>query len=432
MEIKQVIEDLGKDFEAFKKANDERLAEIEKKGHADPLLDEQVKKINERLTALDEIKEQAERAEKLAARKSNGNAGNGEDLEAKAQRFLEMNAKARGVPTSQVYDGEQFGAAELQEYRKAFTEYMRKGDRAESMHAKALSVGVDPDGGYTVEPDTSGRIVEKVYETSPMRQVAAQQTIGTDALEGLFDLDEATANWVHETGSRDETNTPKLAAWRIPVHELYAFPFATQKVLDDSMIDLEAWLQNKVADKFSRKENEAFVKGDGNGKPRGFLTYPAGTKLPGQIQRFYTGESGDFAGAPDGGDILLDAIYGMKQAYRGNARWHMNRGTVSEVRKLKDSEGRYLWQPGIAAGQPAQLLGYPVLEFEDMPALGDDSLSIAFANMNEGYQIVDRHGIRVLRDPYTNKPYVGFYTIRRTGGDVINFEAIKLIQFGSE
>ena len=432
MEIKQVIEDLGKDFEAFKKANDERLAEIEKKGHADPLLDEQVQKINERLSALDEIKEQAERAEKMAARRTNVQGGSDEDAEAKAHRFLEMNAKSRGVHPSQVYDGERFGAKELQEYRKAFTEYMRKGDRAESLHAKALSVGVDPDGGYSVEPDTTGRIVQKVFETSPMRQVAAQQTIGTDALEGLFDVDEASANWVHETGSRDETNTPKLAAWRIPVHELYAFPFATQKVLDDSMIDLEAWLQDKVADKFARKENEAFVKGDGNGKPRGFLTYPAGTKLPGQIQRFKSGASGAFASGGDGADVLLDAIYGMKQAFRANARWHMNRGVVGEVRKLKDSEGRYLWQPGIAAGQPAQLLGYPVLEFEDMPELGADSLSIAFANMAEGYQIVDRHGIRVLRDPYTNKPYVGFYTIRRTGGDVINFEAIKLIQFGSE
>ena len=424
METKELVEKLNRDFEAFKEANDERLKQVEEKGSADPLVEEKVEKAN---SAIQQMEERLQQAETAAARKHKGDNGQQDAEETKAMNFAKLTAKLRQEPVNK-----EFGSEQLQEYRKAFRDWMRKGDLSGPEVQKALSVGTDPDGGYTVEPDTSGRIVDKIFETSPMRQVAAQQTIGTDALEGLFDLDEASAAWVSETQSRPETNTPKLATWRIPVHELYAFPFATQKVLDDSMIDIEGWLADKVADKMMRKENQAFVTGDGDGKPRGFLTYPAGTTLPGTIKRNLTGVAGAFAASANGGDVLLDAIYGMKQGYRNGARWHMNRSVVAEVRKLKDGEGRYLWQPGIAAGQPAQLLGYPVLEFEDMPDLADGSVSIAFANMSEAYQIVDRHGIRVLRDPYTNKPFVGFYTIRRTGGDVVNFEALNLIEFSTE
>jgi HK97 family phage major capsid protein len=428
-EVKQIIEGLGSAFEEFKSANNERLIQIEKNGHADPLLLDKVDKLtnamNEKQDALAEIQKRLERAETVAARHQRSGP-EGDDIEAKARKWAIGNAKRRGVQAEA-----DFGAAELSEYRKAFTNYMRKGQMAEELHAKALSVGIDPDGGYTVEPDTSGRIVAKVFETSPMRQVASAQTIGTDALEGLFDLDEAGANFVGETAGRTETDTPQLAKWRIPVHELYAFPFATQKVLDDSELDLESWLATKVSERFARRENAAFVNGDGVGKPRGFLTYPAGTNLPGTIQQLPSGASGAFAAAPNGGDVLLDAIYGMKQTYRAGARWHMNRSVVAAVRKLKNTDGDYLWQPGLAAGQPSTLLGFPVLEFEDMPDLGANSLSIAFANMAEAYQIVDRQGIRVLRDPYTSKPFVGFYSVKRVGGDVINFEAIKLIKFGS-
>ncbi len=428
MELKDVkdgLDGIKTAFEEFKTANDARIEAIEK-GQPDPLLEEKVAKLNEALDQKEQtLNERIKGVETLAARRTASNDG-GEDLDAKAFEWAARNAKARGIAVP-----EQYGNTELKEYRQAFQAFMRKGDAAEAQHAKALSVGVDPDGGYTVMPDTSGRIVQKIFETSPMRQVAAVQTIGTDSLEGLFDLDEASANWVGETASRTETDTPVLAKWRIPVHELYAFPFATQKVLDDGMIDLESWLSAKVSDKFSRTENAAFVNGNGVGKPRGFLTYGAGTTIPGTIERQYTGADGAFAAAPNGGDVLLNTIYSMKQAYRSGARWHMAREVVGTVRKLKNSDGDYLWAPGIAVGQPATLLGFPVLEFDDMPSLGTDSLSIAFANMAEGYQIVDRQGIRVLRDPYTNKPYVGFYTVKRTGGDVINFEAIKLIAFGS-
>ena len=426
MEIKDIkdgMDAIKSAFEQFKQANDERISAIEK-GAPDPLIEEKVAKLDEAMDAKQAaLDERIKSIETLSARRISTGAG-GENLDEKALKWAIMNAKARGIAQP-----EQFTDGDMKSYRDAFTAYMRKGTHAEELHSKALSVGVDPDGGYVVEPDTSGRIVQKIFETSPMRQVAAVQTIGTDALEGLFDLDEASANWVGETGARPATDTPDLARWRIPVHELYAFPQATQKVLDDAMINLEAWLGGKVADKFARTENAAFVNGNGVGKPRGFLTYADGTTLPGTIQQFDTGVNGAFASSPNGGDILLDAIYGMKQQYRSGASWHMNRSVVGVVRKLKNSDGDYLWAPGIAVGQTANLLGFPILEFDDMPDLATGSLSVAFANMSEGYQIVDRQGIRVLRDPYSNKPYVGFYSVKRTGGDVVNFEAIKLVAF---
>ena len=197
------------------------------------------------------------------------------------------------------------------------------------------------------------------------------------------------------------------------------------------MVNLEQWLSMKVADKFTRIENAAFVNGSGVGQPRGFLTYPDGTTLPGTIEQKDSGVNGGFATDGTGGDVLLDVIYAMKQSYRSGARWVMPRGVTAEVRKIKDGQGNYIWAPGIAAGQPASLLGYNVVEFEDMPDLATGSLSMAFANFGEGYQIVDRQGIRVLRDPYTNKPYVHFYTVKRTGGDVLNFEAIKIVNFSA-
>lgn len=423
-DVQKTVESLNKAFDEFKQVNDQRLKEIEQKGNADPLIETKLKAIDDAIISTEEKMKSLENA---SARKSFVGDGQNQELEKKAREFSSLVAKRKGVPA------DKLTGDDLTAYRKHFVEYMRKGDvysnQPENM--KALSVGSDPDGGYLVEPDTSGRIVQKIFETSPMRQVAAQQTIGTDALEGLYDLDEASSGWVSETGSRTETSTPKLGAWRIPVHEIYAEPRATQKLLDDSMVDLEAWLGSKVTDKFTRTENAAFVNGDGVGKPRGFLTYDNGTTLPGTIERFDSGVNGGFAVDGSGGDVLITTVYGLKQAYRSGARWAMPKSVTSAVRKIKDADGMYLWQPGLAAGQPATLLGFPILEFEDMPNLATGSLSIAFANFGEAYQIVDRAGIRVLRDPYTAKPYIKFYTTKRVGGDVLNFEAIKLIEFSA-
>jgi HK97 family phage major capsid protein len=425
-EVKKAVDDLNTAFVEFKKANDERIKAVEGKGAADPVLEAKLNKIEADLDKAQKVADEAVLAAKRSARVVTDEKGNAVDLDAKAREWAERNAHKRNERGPDAYT-----AADLDGYKTAFRRFMQKGEQVlEGTELKALSVGSDPDGGYVVTPDTSGRIVSRVFETSPIRAYASVQVIGTDALEGLFDLDEAGASWVAETAARPETNTPKLGQWRIPVHELAAFPFATQKLLDDANINMEAWLADKVAEKFNRVENAAAVNGDGNGKWRGFLTYTAGTTLPGTIEQFATGVSGAFAAAPNGGDALIEVIQGTKTQYRANGTWFYNRKTGSAVRKLKDSDGAYLWSPGIAAGQPASLLGYPTASFEDMPDPAANSLSMAFGDMRAAYQVVDRIGIRVLRDPFTAKPFVGFYTVKRSGGDVVNFEAIKLLRFG--
>jgi HK97 family phage major capsid protein len=420
------IDALHAGFEEFKKANDERLAQIEKKGSADVVTEEKLRKIEADLDKAQRIADDAVLASKRQSRVVTDEHGNTVDLDRKAQDWASMNARRRGTVVG------SFGAADMDGYKAAFDTFIRKGEEVMGVEErKALSVGADPDGGYVVNPDISGRIVMKVFESSPMRAYAAVQVISSDALEGLFDLNEASSGWVGETDSRAETNTPQLGKWRIPTYELYAKPKATQKLLDDASINMEAWLASKVAEKFARDEANAFVVGNGVNKPRGFLTYGSGTTLPGTIEQFPSGVNGALAATPDGGDVLINALYGLKQQYRANATWFMNRASTRLVRKAKDSNGSYIWVPGIAAGQPASLLGYPVAAFEDMPDPATNSLSIAVGDMREAYQIVDRLGIRTLRDPYSAKPYVEFYTTKRVGGDVVNFEAIKLVKLGS-
>ena len=408
----EAVEKLNRAFEEFKSTNDANLQS------RDTVLDAKLAKIEADMDAAQKVADEAV----LAAKRDS----TGVDLDAKALHW------ARGVARSRGIDVREFGNAEMIAYKQAFQTYMRKGEQIMgAQEAKALSVGSDPDGGFVVNPDMSGRIVTRVFETSPMRAYASVQVISTDALEGLFDLNEASSGWVGETEARPETGTPALGKWRIAVHELYAMPTATQKLLDDAEIDMESWLASKVADKFARDEAAAFVNGNGVGKPRGFLSYAGGTTLPGTIERIKTGANGAFVAAPNGGDALIDALYGLKSPYRVNATWFMNRSTAKLVRKLKDTDGAYLWAPGIVAGQPATLLGYPVASFEDMPDPATGSLSIAVGDMRAAYQIVDRAGIRTVRDPYSAKPYVQFYTTRRVGGDVVNFEAIKLLEFAT-
>lgn len=327
-----------------------------------------------------------------------------------------------------------FGIDAYRNYKSAFRNYIRKNNAGGQIEeVKALSAGSDPDGGYTVTPDMSGRIAQLVRDTSPMRQVANVVTIGTDALEGVNDLNEATSGWVGETESRPETAAPRIGEYRIPVHEQYAEPRATQKLLDDSLFNVEEWLAGKIAERLARMENESFVTGNGVKKPRGFLTYAAGS--PGAasfnvIEQVLSGGSGDFA-AEDPGDALINLVYALKSAYRDNAVFMMKRSTPAEVRKLKDNNDNYLWQPDFQQKQGGTLLGFNVIEAEDMPTVGAGSLSIAFGDFNAGYQIVDRQGIRILRDSFTAKPYVKFYTTKRVGGDVVNFEAIKLMKFST-
>lgn len=300
--------------------------------------------------------------------------------------------------------------------------YLRKGETAglSELEHKALSVGSDPDGGYYVTPEMSGRISEIVRQSSPIRQLATVESIGSSSLEIIRDEDEAGSGWVGETEARSETTTPIIGKKEIVAHELFAEPRATQTLLDDSGINIEEWLGRKVSQKFARDEATAFVNGNGVGKPRGYLTYPNGT-ASGEIDQVISGDANLITM-----DGLINLQTALKDTYLSNAVWLMKQSTIGEVRKLKDPNGQYLWQQSVQAGVPSLLLGHPVFAADDMPAIAASALPVAFGDLRAAYTIVDRLGVRILRDALTAKPWVKFYSTKRVGGDVVNFEAIKL------
>jgi len=387
---KKQVEMLEKAVADFRELNDKAQAESKKRGEESAEMKAQVEKANAEITKLqDEIKAT--------------NAA--------------LNRSARGEAAAQGMSDEQKAR------RDAFNKYIRKGDGSLSdMEQKALSVGSDPDGGFLVLPEMSSEIVKKVFESSPVRAVASVQTISSDSFEILQDLDEAGAGWVGETAARSETTTPQFKKIVIAVHEIYAKPRATQKLLDDAFVNIEAWLAEKVSERFGRIEATAFVQGDGVNKPRGFMTFTAGTSF-GQIEQVNSGSAAVITA-----DGIINLKYSLKGAYAPGAVFMMKRATVASVRKLKDTTNQYLWQPSLQLGQPDMLLGHPIYEADDMAVEAANALPIAFGNFKAGYQIVDRFGIRTLRDPYSAKPNVEFYTTKRVGGDVKDFEAIKILK----
>ena len=431
-ELKKVIEELGRAFEEFKKSCEQQLAEVKSGRGTEATLNDKI----ERLSAkIDDLQAQKDEIEKKLNRPSGGVAEEVSADERKALVVFNTEIKAAASAKGQ----QQPADVTLEQYRAykgAFNSFMRKGDKPLSMdEVKVLQVGVDSDGGYLVPPDTSGRIITKLYDLSPIRQIADVQVISSDKLEGIEDLDEAAAGWVGETGDRNETNTPTVGKYAIVAEEMYAQPKATQKLLDDAAVDIEGWLAGKVSDKFARTEGAAFVNGNGVVKPRGFTAYSTAatadaSRAWGTLEHVSTGVNSDFA-ASSPADILYDIEGAFKPGYLAGANWVTRRSVITKVRKFKGSDNNYLWQPGLQAGKPASLIGYPVVLAEDMPALGAASLSMALGNFKLGYQIVDRLGVRVLRDPYTAKPYVKFYTTKRTGGGVVQFEAIKFVRFGT-
>lgn len=395
-EITERVHSLGNAWEEFKRVNDERLTQIERKGNADPLYLEHLQKIG---SALDHHKSRMDGIETAALRPAKG---------------LEVKADGSPVANSQ--------------YRKAFCNYLRKGMDAglEAMELKALSVGTDADGGYLVTHAMSDAIVKTVNEASPMRRLASIQTISTDALELIQDYDAAAAGWTTETGAVSDSTTPQIAKKSIPTFEIYAQPKATQKLIDDSAVDIESWISEKVSDTFLKMENAAFISGNGTTQPKGILSYAAGTDF-GQIEQINSGTS-----AVVTADGLIKIYYALKEEYAQKATFLMNRSVLQAVRLLKEATtNQYLWQPGLAAGAPDTLLGVPVAQATDMPVAAAGSLSVAVGDFARGYQIVDRIGIRILRDPYTEKPFVKFYTTKRVGGDVVNSEAIKLLKLAA-
>lgn len=425
-ELKKLLEEQNVAWKNFRAENDKRLAEIEKNGTASALTNEKVEKLNATISEIQKRIEDGQGAinARLDAMNVGGGAGNrGEDVTPHVKAYNAANPRAN-------IDSKTFT-----DYQNAFRHFIRKGEaNMPGTMFNALTVGQDVGSGLFVTPDVTGPMQKKIYESSPMRQAATVATISTDALEGLIDNDEVTAGWVAETGARNETATPELGKYRIVAHELYAEPRISQQLLDDSAFNVEAWLGEKVADRMSRIENASFITGNGSGRPRGFLDYSKvttgdATRAWDALQFIATGAAGAFA-TTNGADVLLDAVYALKAGYRTGAAWMMSRATVGAVRKLKDGQGNYLWVPG-SATQPATLHGYGVVEAEDMPAIANNAFAIAFGNFRSAYIIVDRQGARLLRDPFTAKPFVKYYTTRRVGGGLVNGEAIKLVRFAA-
>ena len=302
-----------------------------------------------------------------------------------------------------------------------------------------MSTGSDPDGGYVVTPTLSTGMTKIMLEISPFIGLAREIEIDGDAFEEPIDRDDAGAEWVGEVETRGETDSPQLGNFRCELHEIQAEPKVTQKLVDTARINIVDWLRDKVAEKFAYTETDAYFNGNGVKRPRGFLTHTTAatvdaTRTWGQLEYVKTGVNGAFATPTtvlNPADHLIDLKSKLKTQYRNGAVFLMNRSTAAAVRKIKDSEGRWVWVNSLMPGQPDMLLGHPVIECEQMPDIATDSLSIAFGNFKKGYTIIRRLGVRVLLDPYTAKPYIKLYTFTRVGGSVNNFEAIKFLKFSA-
>ncbi|MCP5039090.1 MAG: phage major capsid protein [Rhodobacteraceae bacterium] len=321
-------------------------------------------------------------------------------------------------------------------HQKAFEAYLRSGDddalRGLDLEGKAMSTTVSADGGYLVDPETAETIASTLISSASIRQLANVVNVEGTAYDVLIDQSDLGSGWADETTSTTETGTPTIDRISIPLHELSAMPKISQRLLDDSAFNIEAWMAGRVADKFARAEAASFINGDGADKPTGILDHTMVDDASwswGNLGYIATGVSGDFS-AVDPADDIVDLAYALGADYRAGASFVMNSKTAGAVRKMKDADGRFLWSDGLAAGEPARLMGYPVLIAEDMPDIAADSYSMAFGDFGAGYTIAERPDTRILRDPFSAKPHVLFYATKRVGGDVSDFAAIKLLKFG--
>jgi HK97 family phage major capsid protein len=399
----RILADLQKTFHDFKAERDEELKGIKAK-FADVVQTEKVDRINAEITKLQTALDETNAM--LAALKVGGGAG--EEI-----------------------------SAEKREYAKAFDRFFRKGNEhglSELAIKASLKSDSDPDGGYTV-PEQMETAIDRVLGTvSAMRNEAQVMSISAGIYKKLVNQGGATSGWVGQRESRTETNTPTLSELQFPAMELYANPAATQTLLDDSAVNIEAWLAGEVAIEFAEEEGAAFISGTGVNQPRGILSYDTVADASwswGKLGFIVTGEAADFI-AEDPVDPFVNLVYALKQGYRQNAKFIMNKASQAKVRKFKDDQDNYMWTPpamgGVQGAQPATFLGYPIIDDDNMSSVGANAFPVAFGDFRRGYLVVDRVGIRVLRDPYTNKPYVHFYTTKRVGGGVQNFEAIKLLK----
>lgn len=434
IEIKNMLEERKKAYDELQKAvTDLKAAQVDGKALGD--LTAKVETLSKACDQFDELKAAVEDIQKKANRPSEQESKSAAELAAEVKGFnialrADFQSKGRAFPGD-------LSAETYVQYKSAFYK-LAVGVPVDNLGAderKALSAGADPDGGYMLPQSTMGRTVAKIYEQSIMRQLAQADTISTDKMEGLVDNGEAGAGWVSELGSRTDTSTPQVGKWEIVAHEMYAMPKASQKILDDAATDVEAWLSSKVADKFARVEGAAFWTGSGVGQPRGLASYTTAatgddSRAWGQFEHVVTGANGGFHTTKL--DPIQDLQGTLKDQYLQNATFVMRREVRTAARKLKESTSdRYLWEPSLQVGQPDRLNGIPVRVDQYMPALATGSLSLALGDFKQAYQIVDRMGIRTLRDPFTAKPYVVFYSTKRTGGGAVNFEAVKFLKFSA-
>lgn len=407
-EVTALVESIQQGFADFKRTNDERLDKLAKGAAAGDF--------EAKLAAV-----QADVAKALELRKEI------ERVEAKTNLHGLIADSNERNPDKAAYK------------QAFFDRFVRKGEDSDALRdlqSKAWSVGTPADGGYALPEQIDREIAKLLRDISPMRGLANVVTVGTSDYKKLVNVNGIASGWVGETAARPATATSAFAEVAPPIGELYANPQVTQKALDDLFFDVEAELQSQLLEEFALAEGAAFTSGDGTNKPKGFLAYTTAATADsgrafGTLEHIATGVAGDFA-ATNKADIFYSTAAALKRGYRAGAVWQMNKAVMFETMRFKDGQGQYLWQPYLQdSGLGIRMLGWPVVEGEDMPAKAANSLSIAFGNFRTGYTIVDRVGIRMLRDPYTNKPYVGFYTTKRVGGAVINSEAIKLIKFAA-
>lgn len=404
--IAKSIEESNKLFEDFKKANDAKLEKLEKGlAHAD-----EVAKTTAIFADLSRTQDEIKKAL--------------EDIEAKSKR-------------PGFGGGQNDAEADAAEHKKAFRGYMSKGIdtglAALEQKALAISTNSGADGGYAVPKVIDSMMESLVVNISPIRAIANVVQISTNDYHKLVNLKGAASSSVSETAARTATATPTLADITINPYDMYANPQATQQMLDDVFFNAEAWLADELAEEFGRQEGYLFINGTGTNQAKGLLnpTMAAtadASRAFGTVQYVPTGVAGNWP-ASNPADILLTLASSVKARYRNNANWVLNKATLFAIAAFKDSSGRYIFNPISAPNVPATLLGYPVVEAEDVPAIAASSYSVLFGDFKRAYTIVDRIGTRVIRDPFSNKPYIGFYTTKRVGGSVVNSEAYKTLKF---
>ncbi|MEA2818433.1 MAG: hypothetical protein QOJ86_437 [Bradyrhizobium sp.] len=397
-DAQDVYDAMMRTFEEFKSENDHRLKAVEQR-KSDVLNDEKLARID---ASLNQQQQQLDAISLKSARPA---------LEG---RRAVQDASAR-------------------EHKSAFDDYVRSGEAAglRALEMKAMSIASNPDGGYLVPPELETEIGQRLANISPIRGLASVRAISSTVYKKPFMTAGPATGWVGETDPRTQTASAVLDLLSFPAMELYAMPAATASLLEDSSVNLDQWLAGEVDQVFAEQEGTAFVSGDGVNKPKGFLaatTVANASWSWGNIGYIASGVAGAFPSS-NPSDVLVDLIYALRAGYRQNATFVMNRKTQSTVRKFKDSTGNYLWQPPAAVNGKSSLIGFPLADTEDMPDVAANSLSIAFGDFRRGYLIVDRAGVRVIRDPYSAKPYILFYTTKRVGGGVQDFDAIKLLKF---